>query len=311
MYSIKKIIGDILGFIVIFLFKKSGLKKFDEHILSIYFHNPSLFLFKGIVRFLRVNNFRFISENELFIMKTTNQKIDERMVFISFDDGWMGNLKLIPIIEKYGIPISIFVPVKPVVTGNFWWEYAPYLIKKFDVITSVEDLKLMRNSKRMEYVSKAVGEHELKRSAIDLTDLQSLHENPLVTIGSHTYHHPISIKCSDEELAFEFSESKKTLESWLNTEVKSFAYPNGDYDERDLKLLSDNNYQMAFTTNPVLENHELGIYEMPRVSINTKGGKYENISRMLGLWHHYIQPIQHKFKSDHKKVSIQVIDQYS
>ena len=101
------------------------------------------------------------------------------------------------------------------------------------------------------------------------------------------------------------------MEAWLNTEIKSFAYPNGDYDERDLELLSENNYQIAFTTNPALETDDLGIYEVPRVSINTKGGKYENISRMLGLWHQYVQPVQQRFKSDRKNISVQVIDQYS
>ena len=311
MNSFKKKIGDLLGFIVILLFKNKGLKKFDKHVLSIYFHNPSPFLFKGIVRFLRRNNFRFISESEMLIMKRTRLEIDERMVFISFDDGWKGNLKLLPTIEKYQIPITIFVPVKPVVTGNFWWEYAPFIIKEFDEITSVEDLKVMRNSQRVAYVNKAVAKHDLKRSAIDLSDLQLLHKHPLITIGSHTYHHPISIKCTEEELAFEYSDSKKTLEAWLNTEIKSFAYPNGDYDERDLELLSENNYQIAFTTNPALETDDLGIYEVPRVSINTKGGKYENISRMLGLWHQYVQPVQQRFKSDRKNISVQVIDQYS
>ena len=311
MDSVKKIVGDILGFVVLLLFKRLGLKKFNKHVLSIYFHNPTSYLFKGIIRFLDANKFKFISENEMFLMQKTKQNLTERMVFISFDDGWKGNLKLLPTIEKYQIPISIFVPVKPVVDGNFWWEYAPVLIKEFEEITSVEDLKLMRNSQRMEYLNKVVTKHDLKRSAIDLSDLQLLQKHPLITIGSHTYHHPISIKCTEEELAYEYSDSKKTLEAWLNTEIKSFAYPNGDYDERDLEFLKKNNYQMAFTTNPEVENDQLGIYEIPRISINTKGGKFENISRMLGLWHKYIQPIQKKLKSDNKKVSVQVIDQYS
>ncbi len=311
MGQFKKIIADILGFIVVFLFKKSGLEKFDNHVLSIYFHNPSPILFTGIVHFLSVNKFRFISENELLILKSMRQKIDERMVFISFDDGWKGNLKLLPTIEKYQIPISIFVPVKPVVTGNYWWEYAPYIVKEFDEITSVEDLKLMRNSQRIAYLNKVVSKHELKRSAIDLSDLQFLHQHSLITIGSHTYHHPISVKCTEEELAFEYSDSKKTLEAWLSTEIKSFAYPNGDYDDRDLEFLKENNYKMAFTTNPLVENDLQSIYEIPRISINTKGGKYENISRILGLWHQYIQPVHQRFKTDRKKVSICVIDQYS
>ncbi|MFA9370778.1 MAG: polysaccharide deacetylase family protein [Labilibaculum antarcticum] len=311
MLRFKKIAGDILGFVLLLLFKKSGLKKFDKHVLSIYFHNPSSLLFKGIIRFLRANDFHFISENEMYKIVVGEQDVNERKVFISFDDAWKGNLKLIPVIEKYQIPISIFTPVKPVVSGNYWWEYVPYLINKYPEITCAEDLKKMRNAERMEFVRQATAELELTRSSVDLKELEYLHNHPLVTIGSHTYHHPISIKCTDEELAFEYSESKKILESWLNTKINSFAYPNGDYDERDFEFLRKNGYEMAFTTNPNLTQENMGAYEIPRVSINTMGGKYENISRMLGLWHQYIQPLQLILKSDKKTLVVQIIDQYS
>jgi peptidoglycan/xylan/chitin deacetylase (PgdA/CDA1 family) len=311
MASLKKIVGDILGFLVILFCKESALEKFDKHVLSIYFHNPSSLLFKGIIRFLRANDFHFISENEMYKIVVGVQNVNERKVFVSFDDAWKGNLKLIPVIEKYQIPISIFTPVKPIVSGNYWWEYVPYLISKYPEITCAEDLKKMRNEQRMEYVRQATAELELNRSSVNLKELEYLHNHPLVTIGSHTYHHPISIKCTDEELAFEYSESKKILESWLNTEINSFVYPNGDYDERDFEFLRKNGYKMAFTTSPNLTKENIGVYEIPRVSINTMGGKYENISRMLGLWHQYIQPVQLKLKLDKKTLVVQVIDQYS
>lgn len=311
MDSLKKIVGDLLGFVVILFCKGSALQKFDKHVLSIYFHNPSSLLFKGIIRFLRANDFHFISENELYEIVVGRQNVNERKVFVSFDDAWNGNLKLIPVIEKYQIPISIFTPVKPVVSGNYWWEYVPYLINKYPEISCAEDLKKMRNAQRMDYVREATAEHELKRSSVNLKELEYLYKHPLVTIGSHTYHHPISIKCTDEELAFEYYESKKILESWLSTEINSFAYPNGDYDERDFELLRKNGYKMAFTTSPNLTKKNIDAYEIPRVSINTRGGIYENISRMLGLWHQYIQPVQLKFKSDKKTLVVQIIDQYS
>lgn len=311
MGRFKKIAGDILGFILLILFKKSGLKKFNRHVLSIYFHNPSPFLFKGIVRFLRSNHFHFINENEMYELLSQPQDFKERKVFVSFDDAWKGNLNLLPVIEKYQIPISIFTPVKPVVSGNYWWEYTSHIKKKYAEINGAEDLKMMMNSKRMKYVNEAVAGFKLKRSAVNRKELERLHNHPLVTIGSHTYHHPIGIKCTDEELEFEYSESKKVLENWLQTDINSFAYPNGDYDKRDLKFLKKNGYKMAFTTSPDLSQENIGVYEIPRVSINTKGGKYENISRMLGLWHRYIQALQIKLKSNKRKVYVQIIDSYS
>lgn len=311
MKILKKILADILGFIVVLLFKRTALEKFDKHVLSIYFHNPSPFLFKGVVRFLNANDFQFISENELIEIISEKKTIGNRKVFISFDDGWKGNLKLIPVIEKYQIPISIFVPVKPVMSGNYWWEFIPFIKAKYPEINSADDLKRMSNSQRMEYMREILPEVDLKRSAINLKELEYLHNHPLVTIGSHTYHHPINIQCNNDELAFEYAESKKTLETWLNTKITSFAYPNGDYDKRDFELLKKNGYQIAFTTNPDITSKNISLLETPRISMNTDGGNNENISRMLGLWHQYIQPLQYKFKSNQKHVTVEVIDQYS
>lgn len=48
----------------------------------------------------------------------------EKVAYLSFDDGWQSNLNLIPIIDKYQAPITIFVSIDPLFSGNFWWEYA-------------------------------------------------------------------------------------------------------------------------------------------------------------------------------------------
>ncbi|RUT77878.1 polysaccharide deacetylase family protein [Ancylomarina longa] len=304
MYKLRQVLGSFIGLILLIFFKKSALEKFNTQVLSIYFHNPSVYLFKGIVRFLKASGFQFIDQKEYYELAIGNQEVSGRKVFISFDDAWQGNLKLIPILEKYQIPISLFVPVKPVVTGNYWWEYAAYLKSDTLNINAIEDLKKVPNKKRMEVIHKLMQELHLKRSAINLKELEYLHNHPLVTIGSHTYHHPITIQCTNDELDFEYRESKKTLERWLNTSINSFAFPNGDYDARDLNLLREHGYKMAFTTNPNLLNRG-SVFEMPRISMNTKGGRYENICRMLGLWHKYVKPIQIRLKSASHKFKIE------
>jgi len=291
MFRLKKYIRDIISILLLLILKKSALKQFNSHVLSIYFHNPSLVLFKGIVKFLKAHQFKFISEKEYLETVEFRSSISERMVFISFDDGWKGNLKLISIIEKYEIPVSVFIPVEPVVTGNFWWEYAPAVLADNQSFSSVEDLKRIPNSDRLQLIDSAISKHELKRSCLDLSELKRLNKHSLITIGSHTYHHPITLNCSNEELDFEYRESKKTLEKWLETEICSFSYPNGDFDQRDIILLKECGYKMAFTTNPNL-SIAADAFQIPRVSINSDGGIYENIARMLGVWHRFVQPFK-------------------
>ncbi|MDQ2178490.1 polysaccharide deacetylase family protein [Marinifilum sp. D714] len=290
----KKLIANILGYLLLLIFGKSALKQFDKQVLSIYFHDPSLFLFKGIIGFLLSKGFRFISEEEYFQIINGEKDVEGRTAFVSFDDGWKGNLKLIPILEKYQIPATFFIPVRPVMTGNFWWEYVAKVVEENKELKSVEELKKLPNARRMQLIRGAAVRYDLKRSCIELSELKRLNENPLITIGSHTYHHPITIKCSDEELDFEYRESKKTLEEWLSVEINSFSFPNGDYNQRDLALLKKYNYKMAFTVNPELNSNFISEFQIPRVSINSNGGKYENIARMLRVWHKFVQPLQQK-----------------
>jgi peptidoglycan/xylan/chitin deacetylase (PgdA/CDA1 family) len=300
MFKLKKITGNLIGFILILIWSAKALWKYDSYVLSIYFHNPSVFLFRGIIQYLRKNNFTFISEDQYYEIVCGNEEVKERLVFISFDDGWKGNLKLLSIIEKYEIPVTVFIPVEPVISGNFWWEYIPFLKKEYPEITNDEDLKVIPNRERLKYIQKASSQYHIKRSAITLKELERLNKNPLITIGSHTYHHPITTMCTDEELNIEYAESKATLEKWLNTSVNSFSYPNGDYNKRDMDLLRKSNYKMAFTTSSDVIKDRIDTYQIPRISINTKGGVYENIARMLGLWDQYITPIHSRLKSERK-----------
>lgn len=302
MSRLKKVIGDILGFVMLLFFKRIALQQFERSVLSIYFHNPSVILFKGIIHFLNANGFKYIDEKQYYEIVKGSAEITGRCVFISFDDGWRGNLKLIPVIEKYNIPITIFVSVKPVISGNFWWEYTDYIKKNISKISSVEDLKKMTNQQRLIYVNKAAENITLERSAINLNELSILHNHPLVTIGSHTYSHPITIKCTNSEIEYEYSESKKILNSYLDTNIQSLSFPNGDYDERDLRLLKKNDYKMAFTTSVNVCNDIIDHYEIPRISINSMGGKYENISRMLGLWNQFIQPVHFRLRKANWKL---------
>ncbi|PXX97925.1 hypothetical protein DF185_16435 [Marinifilum breve] len=290
----KKLIANILGYLLLLIFGKSALKHFDKQVLSIYFHNPSLLLFKGIIGFLLSKGFRFISEEEYFQIISGEKDVEGRTAFVSFDDGWKGNLKLIPVLEKYQIPATFFIPVRPVMSGNFWWEYAAKVVEESREYKSVEELKKLPNDRRMQIIRGAASRYDLKRSCIELSELKRLKDNPLITIGSHTYHHPITIQCSDEELDFEYRESKKTLEEWLSVDINSFSFPNGDYNQRDLSLLKKYNYKMAFTVNPELNSNFNSEFQIPRVSINSHGGKYENIARMLRVWHKFVQPLQQK-----------------
>ena len=129
----KRIIREIFGFALYLFafFKKKPL------ILSLYFHNPSLKVFGDVINWCLSNNYKFVYIDEVYKIISDKKQPKERIAFISFDDGWRSNLNLLPIIEQYNIPITIFVATKPIFSGNYWWEY----VQKTYGSKKVEELK--------------------------------------------------------------------------------------------------------------------------------------------------------------------------
>ena len=73
-------------------------------------------------------------------------------------------------------------------------------------------------------------------------------KNKNILIGSHTLSHPILTKCSENLVKHELTESKNILEKWLEKPIKSFAYPNGEYRAREIEILKESGYEIAFST---------------------------------------------------------------
>ncbi len=75
--------------------------------------------------------------------------------------------------------------------------------------------------------------HLTKQQAIDLYT-NSGHE-----VAVHTYTHPYLEKLSEEEIAREIGEDKKTLEAMFGVDVRGMAYPFGTYDDRVVRIAAD------------------------------------------------------------------------
>lgn len=82
-------------------------------------------------------------------------------------------------------------------------------------------------------------------------DLRSLPAD-MVEIGAHTLTHPILGHLPDERLEDEIVGSKIRLENLLRRPVETFAYPNGEFDERCLQIAAEH-FRYAFTINSAME----------------------------------------------------------
>ncbi|MFQ6928453.1 MAG: polysaccharide deacetylase family protein [Parabacteroides merdae] len=204
----------------------------------------------------------------------------EKVAYLSFDDGWQSNLNLIPIIDKYQAPITIFVSIDPLFSGNFWWEYA-----LADGIELRDKMKLMSYKNFVSSLESLKKKYSLERSVLTEQELVKIASHPLVSIQSHTMSHPILTNCDDEILSYELNSSKAYLENLLHHKIEAFSYPNGNFSNREIEAVKKAGYKMAFTTEytPIQINHT-NLYRIPRMAMNTCGGYYENLSKILGIW---------------------------
>lgn len=257
-------------------------------IRSLYYHNPKPEGFEAVIRHLHSKGYKFISINELYD-RLKRRDIKGKLAYISLDDGWQGNLKLIPIIEKYNVPITIFIAVKPIIEGNYWWEF---VAKKIGY-SKMQDFKNLPHDEfesQLKQIKTEVG--ALGRSAMTMDKLKEVAKHPLVSIQSHTVNHPILTKLPNDLLEFELSESKKHLEEITGTEVFAFSYPNGSLTDREINA-TKKHYKIAFSTNQNNIRVSDDIYTLPRYALT--GDYKRDLLKLHGLWK-YLMRCKNYFK---------------
>ncbi len=276
----KRYLRELLGlalYCVFFLFGKR------EDILSLYFHNPSVPLFEEIISFLDKMGYRFVSVEEFVsvLSAPTGVPVGERIAFVSFDDGWRNNLKLVPILEKYDVPMTLFVSTEPIKSGNYWWEY-PLASKGLNYVNSLK--KLSRKDFLAE-VDRCKTLVAIERSAMTEDELYQFAQHPLVDIQSHSHTHPILTMCPPDILEYELVYSRSYLETFLHKPIEVFSYPNGSFSKDVIEGVKAAGYKYAFTTEATsIKKWDGDWLQIPRRSVNDGGGLYENISKIFGVW---------------------------
>jgi peptidoglycan/xylan/chitin deacetylase (PgdA/CDA1 family) len=108
---------------------------------------------------------------------------------------------------------------------------------------------------------------------LKLDELRELAKSPLIEIGAHTMTHNRLPTLPLEEMRLEINQSKQFLEDTLETRVKSFSYPFGQFDERAIKLVMEAGLKQAVTTKSGRLDNTVSRYQLPRIPIANWGTK--------------------------------------
>ena len=271
-----KLINSALGYITYYLFYP--FQKSKMNVLSLYFHAPLPESFEDVILWCKSKGYDFVHIDEITDYVKGIPSKHKKMVHFSFDDGWLTNKALIPIIEKYNVPITIFVPVEPLESGNFWWNYVYAKYKSYD---KVEEFKTYDEENFNCELNNIKQEIKLEREAVTFDELKEMSKHPLINIQSHTYNHPILTNVSDKQLDFELSESRKFLSTLLDKEIDTFSYPNGSFGKREEEAVSKH-YKCGYTTEEKFLQSGGNLYRIPRTCL--VDNYWSNLSRIVGAW---------------------------
>tara|TARA_B100001093_G_scaffold197636_1_gene190030 strand:- start:448 stop:1242 length:795 start_codon:yes stop_codon:yes gene_type:complete len=211
-------------------------------------------MFEKQLKWFTDNNWKFIKMSEI-----EKYKDHEKVVAITFDDGYEDNyLKALPLLKKYKACATLYLVLDR--NNNDW------SIKK----------NPKHNSGALVRETKVSDEQIFKMLDSDVFEL-----------GGHTITHPYLLNADTKEKEREILGCKTELEAKFNTNVKSFAYPFGQYDSEDKQIVHDSDFDTAVTTKEGVAclNDK---YELKRIKASGKDKFFEFKLRVIKGFRGYI-----------------------
>ncbi len=243
-----------------------------------------------------------VSLDDVFSILDKGETIPEKSVAITFDDGYLDNYEIaLPILDKYNVPATFYITSGAIETDYVFWyirlRYAFWQSKETEWVDPKTKTKynIQNPAQRNDAIVKAcenctnlVGENQdnavreieriLRVEPITAKDcammsweqIRKLQKSGHI-IGSHTVCHPNTAYASDEDLAWELTESKKIIETKTKTIVNHFSYPNPagvpHWSLDTIKSVRRANYKTAVTSSPGPVNNQSNLFSIPRMSV--------------------------------------------
>ena len=259
------------------LFREIVQKK---KVTILLFHDLSRDQGEKIFHYL-TKKYQIISLKEYIGFCTDNliKKIQDKSMIITFDDGFKGNHDLLGTFRKFQIPATIFICSGLINTHRHLW------FEENKTGFSIEKLNKMSNTERLKILSENGYILEREYEEPQLLNRKQMEEmKGSVDFQSHTIFHPSLPGCTLKEADEEISASKKHLEDEYGYEIFAFAYPNGDYSEREIDLIKKAGYQCALTVDSGFNTCKSDVFRLKRLCVNDPLDINELIVKASGLW---------------------------
>ena len=254
--------------------------------------------------------FNPVSASEFAAMLAGTAPWRPRAVLVTFDDGWFDNAAhAYPILARHGVPAVVFVATDYVGTDHtFWQERLTRLLNAarslvdatplFERLgssglamlddgaarTRVREIVTSLKARPRLEINALVGELEaLLRGHGALPtangddrfmawqEVEKLHREGLVTIGSHAHSHTPLTALAPDAVATELRTASAALRQHIAAEPRYFAYPNGNHDAAAMAKVREAGLELAFITQTGRVSPGADPLTLPRINIGERG----------------------------------------
>lgn len=229
------------------------------------------------IQVYREKGYRFVSIDEVYeiLKRGAGGFFGKKILNFALDDGYRDNFEIAyPIFKKYNVPFTVNVTTDFIERkALLWWyvleslgvsddEFIEYREKIFPLRLEEIQSTFVQWFPNREYSFETI----VDQLAMTKDQLMEMSQDPLCTIGCHTVTHSRLDKLAPDNQLIEIGQAKDILSSWLNKDVRHFAYPYGFYNRFTIEMLQKNGFLTAVRTwgGPIRDRSCL---ELPRINL--------------------------------------------
>ena len=213
--------------------------------------------FRALVEYFLAHGYRFVAPEGVLAGLPAGGKY----AMVTFDDGYYNNTLALPVLDKLKVPATFFISADHVRLGKcFWWdvlyrERRARGASERDVWLESQRLKRLPTERIEDELKSQFGERALTpRGDIDRpftpAELNRFATHPRVRIGNHTANHAILTNYAERDARDQVVRAQEWLAEVAGAAPTAIAYPNGDHDERVLRVSREAGLKLGFTVRP-------------------------------------------------------------
>lgn len=226
--------------------------------------------------------FTVISVDELIKKMKLDEPIDKKYALITFDDGYIDNYtEAYPVLKKHDTPAAFYIPSDYIDSPHIpWWDEIAWIIRhskateiKLNNWDKIVDISQGSIVQKVRSILRVIKQDQSRTMQDKISELEGICQCSMpddirnkqlfvnwqqtkemsdngMHIGSHTLSHNILSHLNEEDQWKEISKSKERIESFIEKEVTSLAYPVGGPDaftEKTQELVEKADYDLAFS----------------------------------------------------------------